>query len=180
MNTANRITMVRVLMIPAFLIVLYADFRYADYIALALFIVASVTDAVDGYIARNYNQVTTFGKFMDPLADKLLVVAAILFFVERGQMPAWAALLVVTREFAVTALRLVAVDGGRVIAAGLSGKIKTASSLVCICIMLTPLASLVIGSVSVNTLAVAVIVITTVWSGISYFIQNKDLLNWKS
>ena len=118
MNTANKLTLLRVVMIPAFLLVLYLDVPGASYWALAIFVAASLTDTLDGYIARHYNQVTDFGKFMDPLADKCLVVAAMLWFVEIGQMPAWAVLIVVIREFAVSGLRMVAADKGRVIAAG--------------------------------------------------------------
>ena len=122
MNTANKLTLLRVVMIPAFLLVLYLDVPGASYWALAIFVAASLTDTLDGYIARHYNQVTDFGKFMDPLADKCLVVAAMLWFVEIGQMPAWAVLIVVIREFAVSGLRMVAADKGRVIAAGWSGE----------------------------------------------------------
>jgi CDP-diacylglycerol--glycerol-3-phosphate 3-phosphatidyltransferase len=179
MNTANRLTMLRVFMIPLFLILLYWQFPFHLYIALATFILASVTDFIDGYVARHYNQITDFGKFMDPLADKVLVMAAMVWFVEVGQMPAWALLIVIVREFAVTALRLVAVDGGKVIAAGKSGKVKTASTMVCICIMLIrPLSSVWMWAFSFNQLCVAVIVATTVYSGLEYFMQNKELLNW--
>lgn len=122
MNTANKLTLLRVVMIPAFLLVLYLDVPGASYWALAIFVAASLTDTLDGYIARHYNQVTDFGKFMDPLADKCLVVAAMLWFVEIGQMPAWAVLIVVIREFAVSGLRMVAADKGRVIAARLVGE----------------------------------------------------------
>ena len=111
MNTANKLTMARVVMIPIFLAVLYLVIPpYHNYIALAIFVLASVTDFIDGYVARHYDQVTDFGKFMDPLADKLLVVSAMLWFVQIGRMPAWCVLIVVAREFAVTGLRLVAVD----------------------------------------------------------------------
>ena len=173
MNTANKLTMTRVVMIPIFLAVLYLVIPpYNHYIALAIFILASVTDFIDGYVARHYNQITDFGKFMDPLADKLLVVSAMLWFIESGQMPAWAVLIVVAREFAVTGLRLVAVDNGRVIAAGWSGKVKTASTMVCICIMLLSIPAWL------NTVCVAVIVVTTLYSGIEYFVKNRDVLNW--
>ncbi|MEG2455815.1 MAG: CDP-alcohol phosphatidyltransferase family protein, partial [Oscillospiraceae bacterium] len=117
---------------------------------------------------------TDFGKFMDPLADKILVLAAMLWFVEVGQMPAWCLLLVVTREFAVTALRLVAVDGGRVIAAGWSGKVKTATTMVAICLMLLPIPAWM------NTLCVVLIVGTTLYSGAEYFMKNKDVLDLKN
>ena len=171
MNTANKLTMLRVLMIPAFLLVLYLGIPFANYIALAIFIVASLTDWLDGYIARNCNQTTDFGKFMDPLADKCLVIAAMLWFVEIGQMPAWALLIVVVREFAVSGIRMQAANLGRVIAAGWSGKVKTASTMVCICLMLLPIPSVV------NTLCVAVIVVTTLYSGGEYLIQNKDVFS---
>ena len=132
MNTANKLTILRVVMIPAFLLVLYLDVPGASWWALAIFVAASVTDTLDGYIARHYDQITDFGKFMDPLADKCLVTAAMLWFVEVGRMPAWALLIVIVREFGVSGLRMVAADKGRVIAAGWSGKVKTASTMVCI------------------------------------------------
>ena len=164
MNTANKLTLLRVVMIPAFLLVLYLDVPGASYWALAIFVAASLTDTLDGYIARHYNQVTDFGKFMDPLADKCLVVAAMLWFVEIGQMPAWAVLIVVIREFAA--------DKGRVIAAGWSGKVKTASTMVCIVLMLIPPVAR-----EISSLCVAVIVLTTIYSGVEYFIKNLDVLS---
>lgn len=173
MNTANKLTLTRILMIPVFLLVLYLDFPFNKYLALAIFILASITDFIDGYVARHYDQITDFGKFMDPLADKLLTMAAMLYFVEVGMMPAWALLVVITREFAVTALRLVAVQGGQVIAAGWSGKVKTASTMVGICLMLLPIPQIV------STICVAVIVVTTVYSGVEYFVKNKRVINWK-
>ena len=136
MNTANKLTILRVFLIPVFLLVLYLQVPGANYWALAIFIAASLTDTLDGYIARHYNQVTDFGKFMDPLADKLLVMSAMVWFVEVGWMPAWACFVVIARELAVTGLRLVAVEQGLVIAAGKSGKVKTASTMVCICLLL--------------------------------------------
>ena len=171
MNTANKLTMLRVVMIPAFLLVLYMGIPFANFVALAIFIVASLTDWLDGYIARNYNKTTDFGKFMDPLADKCLVIAAMLWFVEIGQMPAWALLIVVVREFAVSGIRMQAANLGRVIAAGWSGKVKTASTMVCICLMLLPIPTVV------NTMCVAVIVVTTLYSGGEYLIQNKDVFS---
>ncbi len=172
MNTANKLTLARVVMIPLFLLVLYLHVPGANYWALAIFIVASLTDTLDGYIARHYNQTTDFGKFMDPLADKCLVTAAMLWFVEIGQMPGWALLIVIVREFAVSGLRMVAADKGRVIAAGWSGKVKTASTMVCICLML-----LVPQFMELNAICVAVIVLTTIWSGVEYFMKNLDVLS---
>lgn len=166
MNTANKLTLARVVMIPAFMLVLYLGIPGANYWALLIFALASITDWLDGYIARKYNQVTDFGKFMDPLADKCLVTAAMLWFVEVGQMPAWALLLVIVREFAISGLRMNAATTGRVIAAGWSGKVKTASTMVCIILMLLPIPAVV------NTLCVAVIVLTTIYSGVEYFMKN--------
>ena len=170
MNTANKLTLLRVAMIPAFLLVLYLDVPGANYWALAIFAAASVTDTLDGYIARHYNQITDFGKFMDPLADKCLVTAAMLWFVEVGQMPGWALLVVIIREFGVSGLRMVAADKGRVIAAGWSGKVKTAATMVCIILMLLPLPEIV------NQIGTAVIVLTTIYSGVEYFMKNADVL----
>ena len=170
MNTANKLTILRVIMIPVFLLVLYLRVPGANYWALAIFVLASLTDTLDGYIARHYNQITDFGKFMDPLADKCLVTAALLWFVEIGQMPGWALLVVIIREFGVSGLRMVAADKGRVIAAGWSGKVKTASTMVCIVLMLLPIAPWV------NSICVAVIVLTTIYSGVEYFMKNLDIL----
>ena len=172
MNTANKLTMLRVAMIPAFLLVLYlGNGAWANYAALAIFVLASLTDTLDGYIARHCNQVTDFGKFMDPLADKCLVTAAMLWFVEIGQMPGWALLVVIIREFGVSGLRMLAADQGRVIAAGWSGKVKTASTMVCIVLMLLPIYPWV------NRICVAVIVLTTIYSGVEYFMKNLDIVS---
>lgn len=172
MNTANKLTLLRVILIPVFLLVLYLRLPGARYWALGIFIAASLTDLLDGYIARSRNQVTDFGKFMDPLADKCLVVAAMLWFVERGRMPAWALLIVIVREFAVSGLRMLAADSGRVIAAGWSGKVKTAATMVCICLML-----LVRRNWVLDYVCVAVIVATTLYSGTEYLLKNRDVIS---
>lgn len=176
MNLPNKLTMMRILLIPVFMVVLYLGFPGANYAALAIFIVASLTDLLDGKIARKYNLVTDFGKFADPLADKMLVTAAMLWFVEIGQMPAWALLIVIVREFAVSGLRMIASDKGRVIAAGWSGKVKTASTMVCICVMLLAVEPWMPAPRVLNLLCVAVIVVTTLYSGVEYFVLNKDVI----
>jgi CDP-diacylglycerol--glycerol-3-phosphate 3-phosphatidyltransferase len=135
MNLPNKLTLMRIILIPIFMVVLYWGFPGANYVALAIFVIASLTDWLDGKIARSRNLVTDFGKFADPLADKMLVTAAMLWFVETGRMPAWALLIVICREFAVSGLRMIASDKGKVIAAGWSGKVKTASTMVCIILM---------------------------------------------
>lgn len=170
MTLASKITFVRVLMIPAYLLTMYLSGGAAGtwmYVSLAIFIIASLTDFVDGYIARHYNQTTDFGKFLDPLADKLLVLSAMSMFCQWGVFPAWALMIVLTREFAVTGLRLVAVQKGTVIAAGWSGKVKTASTMIGLCIMMA-----LPGIPILNWVVIAVIVATTVYSGAEYFVQN--------
>ena len=169
MTTANKITIFRVVLIPVFLVLMYLRFPGHMYWAFGVFVLASLSDFVDGYIARHYNQVTDFGKFMDPLADKMLVMAAMCYFVECGQMPGWCLAIVLLREFAVSGMRLVAVEQGRVIAAAWSGKVKTASTMVCLCLML------VFQSNLLNVVCIAVIVATTVYSGIEYFAKNLDV-----
>jgi len=173
MNTANKLTMLRLILIPIFLAVLYIGFPGSLYVAMAIFVIAGLTDIADGYIARKRNLVTDFGKLMDPLADKILVLSAMLWFLEQGTMPAWAVLIVVVREFTVTALRLIAVDNGRVIAAAISGKIKTVVTMVCLTLMFLNLRPWMV------IFCVAAITITTLVSGVEYFIKNKDVFNWK-
>ena len=172
MNTANKLTMIRVILIPAFLAVLYIGFDGSNYVAMGIFIAAGLTDFADGYIARHRNQITDFGKLMDPIADKILVLAAMLWFLERGIMPAWVVLIVVIRDFMVNALRLIAVDNSRIIAAAISGKIKTAVTMTCLSVMFVDFPQWIIYT------CVAAITVTTVVSGVEYFIKNKDILNW--
>ncbi len=171
MNLPNKLTLLRIVLILPFLLVLYLDVPFAAFIALGIFIIASLSDMLDGQIAKKRNLITNFGKFADPLADKMLVTAAMLWFVENGQMPGWALLTVIVREFAVSGLRMVASDKGRVIAAGWSGKVKTAATMVCIVVMFLPVPQVV------NTLCVAVIVVTTIYSGVEYFMKNRDCLS---
>ena len=174
MTTASKITLVRVAMIPAYMVTMYLSGGQSGlwmFVSLALFIVASLTDFIDGYIARKYQQVSDFGKFLDPLADKLLTIACMCMMCEWGRMPAWALMIVLTREFAVTGLRLVAVQNGTVIAAGWSGKVKTASTMVGLCfVMAFPAVGWLVSAVN------WMIVITTLYSGIEYFVQNWKCL----
>ena len=174
MTLASKITLVRVAFIPVFMVFMYLSGGHSNlfmWIGLGIFILASVTDFIDGYIARKYNQVSDFGKFLDPLADKLLTISAMAMYTEWGVFPAWALMVVLTREFAVTGLRLVAVQKGNVIAAGWSGKIKTASTMLGLCAWM---AFPNIGWLS--CVIIAVIVVTTVYSGFEYFIRNWKCL----
>ena len=174
MTTASKITLARVALIPLYMLLMYLSGGQAGLmmiLALVLFIFASVTDFVDGYIARHYNQVSDFGKFLDPLADKLLTLAAMCMFCQWGKFPAWALMIVLTREFAVSGLRMVAGPKGKVIAAGKSGKFKTASTMVGLCVWMAFPGVAVIG-----TVVMWLIVLTTVYSGVEYFIQNWNCL----
>ena len=174
MTTATKITLLRVVMIPAYMVFMYLSAGQPGlwmWLALGVFILASITDYIDGQIARRCNQVSDFGKFLDPLADKLLTLAAMSMFCQWGSFPAWALMIVLTREFAVSGLRMVAGPKGKVIAAGQSGKFKTASSMIGLCFMM---AFPTVGWLS--WLVVALIVITTVYSGVEYFIQNWKCL----
>ena len=174
MTLATKITLIRVAFIPLYLVLMYlSGGQFGLYMALALvvFIIASITDYIDGHIARSRHQVSDFGKFLDPLADKLLTLAAMTMFCQWGTFPAWALMIVLTREFAVSGLRMVAGPKGKVIAAGKSGKFKTASSMVGLCVLMAfP------NNIYVIWTVVAIIVLTTVYSGIEYFVQNWKLL----
>jgi len=174
MTTASKITLVRVAMIPVYMLFMYLSGGTPGlwmWLALGVFILASLTDYVDGQIARKCNQVSDFGKFLDPLADKLLTIAAMCMFCEWGSFPAWALMIVLTREFAVSGLRMVAGPKGKVIAAGKSGKFKTASSMIGLCVLMAfPTVDWVCWVVT------GVIVVTTVYSGVEYFIQNWKCL----
>lgn len=169
MTTATKITLARVALIPVFMVVLLLGFKWP---AMIIFAVASLTDFVDGYVARHYNQTSDFGKFLDPLADKLLVVAAMLIFIQQGRMPAWVVMLVLTREFAVSGLRMVAAKEGTVLAAGFSGKVKTFSTMVGLC------ALMVLPFVWLDWVVIAVIAVTTLYSGIEYFVQNWKVFHF--
>ena len=171
LNLPNQLTLLRIVLIPIMMGILYWGFPGSRYVALLVFIAASITDMLDGRIARKYNLVTDFGKFADPLADKMLVTAAMLWFVQTGKMPAWALLIVVCREFAVSGLRMLASGKGRVIAAGWSGKVKTASTMVCLVLMFFPIPALL------NTICVWIITLTTLYSGIEYFLLNRDVIS---
>lgn len=169
MNTATKFTLLRVVLIPVFMVSFYFGWWF-NIPALAVFIIASVTDFVDGHIARKYNQTSDLGKFLDPLADKLLVFAAILMLCEFGRFPAWAAMIVLAREFAVSGLRMIAAAKGSVIAAGWSGKIKTASTMVGLC------ALIVLHYAWLDIAVIVIIVATTLVSGIEYFAKNWKVL----
>ena len=171
MNLPNTITMIRIALVPVFMIVALSGIPYASFVATVIFTIASITDGLDGYIARKYNLVTNFGKFVDPLADKLLVTSALLIFVEMGIMPAWAVMLVISRDLIISSLRMLAAARGRVIQAVFSGKLKTTVHIICIILLMLNILPL-----SIQTVAVWVMVIMSVYSCIDYMAKNIDIL----
>ena len=175
MNLPNKLTTARVIMIPFFLVFLMTNFfEGSNYVALAIFIIASLTDVLDGKIARKYNLVTNFGKFMDPLADKLLVCSAMIAFIELGLMPAWIVIIIIAREFIISGFRLIAAEKNVVIAAGMSGKIKTTVQMIMCCLLI---ARLPFGFMRyVELVFIYAALILTVYSLIVYLVQNKDIL----
>ena len=184
MTTATKFTLLRIFMIPLFMVCMYLS-KSNDimcYVSLAVFGIASLTDLVDGHIARKYNQITDLGKFLDPLADKVLVLAAMCIFSEWGMFPAWAVMIVLAREFAVSGLRMIAAGKGRVIAAGWSGKVKTVTTMIALCLMLLLRARLcvdILGTTVIeilNWISVGAISATTLYSGVEYFQKNADVL----
>ena len=173
MNLPNKLTMFRVILIPFFVVFLLVDITPVDkWIALAIFIIASLTDMLDGQIARKYNLVTNFGKFMDPLADKLLVCSALVCLVAVDRIPAWMVIVIIAREFIISGFRLVASDNGVVIAASYWGKFKTTFQIIMICLMIADLAALQL----LTTIVTWVAVILTVVSLVDYLVKNKEVM----
>ena len=178
MNTPNKLTIARIIMIPFFVAFLMYDITgSADkWIALAIFVIASLTDTLDGYLARKYHLVTNFGKFMDPLADKLLVCSALICFTATGQLAAWITIIIIAREFIISGFRLIAADNGIVvIAANYWGKFKTVSQMIMIILMIMNLDNAVFqGAI---TLFVVIAVALTIISLIDYIVKNKSVLS---
>lgn len=175
MNLPNKLTVLRVLMIPFFVVFMLMDIvpGMDKWIALAIFVIASLTDLLDGKIARKYNLVTNFGKFMDPLADKLLVSSAMICLVEMGRLPAWIVIVIISREFIISGFRLVASDSGIVIAASYWGKFKTVFQMVMIIVMIMDLGP---SFAMLETILIYVALILTVVSLIDYVAKNKEVL----
>ena len=173
MTTANKLTLARVALIPVFLVILYLDFPYARCAAFGVFVVACLTDFVDGYIARHYNQVTNFGKFMDPLADKLLVCSAMICLIPVGKLPAWIVIIIIAREFIISGFRLIASDNGIVIAASYWGKFKTVSQMFMIILLIADFGGIF---VMIENVLIWVSLILTVVSLIDYIAKNKQVL----
>lgn len=174
MNLPNKLTLLRIIAIPVFIVILMIGYRY---IATVVFIAASLTDMLDGHIARKYNMVTNFGKLMDPLADKLLVMSALLCLVELGNVAGWMVIIILAREFAVTGLRQVAAAEGIVIAAGVTGKIKTITQMIAIILLLLENWPCSYIGIPLDQIFLWIAVAMTVVSGIEYIVKNKSLLS---
>ena len=177
MNTPNKLTIARVIMIPFFVAFLMYDIAGSagKWVALAIFIIASLTDTLDGYLARKYHLVTNFGKFMDPLADKLLVCSALICFTAAGQLAAWITIIIIAREFIISGFRLIAADNGVVIAASYWGKFKTVSQMILIILMIMDIQNSAFQMLIQVVLVIAVVL--TVVSLIDYIIKNKSVLS---
>ena len=175
MNLPNKLTIARVIMIPFFVVFMLTGWggSASKWISLAIFIIASLTDLLDGHIARKHNLVTNFGKFMDPLADKLLVCAAMICLVEMGKIPSWIVIIIISREFIISGFRLIASDNGRVIAASYWGKFKTTFQMIMICLMIADIPVLSI----LTAIVMWVALVLTVVSLIDYLVKNKDVIS---
>ena len=176
MNLPNKLTLFRVILIPFFVFFLLAPYfeGYGNYIAVAIFIVASITDFLDGKIARKYNLVTNFGKFMDPLADKLLVCSALICLIQLESIPAWVVIIIIAREFIISGFRLIASDNGVVIAASYWGKFKTAFQMLTVIVLILNIPNKVF--IILATVLIYVSLALTVISLIDYIAKNKDVL----
>ena len=169
--------MLRILLIPVFVILALMNAPAAQYAAVGVFVLASITDALDGHIARKNGLVTNFGKFIDPIADKLLVMSALIVLVERGRMPGWVCIVMLAREFAVSGFRLVAAGTGKVIAAGILGKIKTVTQMIAvIALLLTAIDGVFTPLGTFADVAMYVSAFMTVWSGADYIIKNFNCI----
>ena len=188
MNIPNRITVSRILLIPIFVIIVMFDFGWGNmsifgaempvhhFVGALIFIFASATDWVDGYYARKYNLVTNLGKFLDPLADKLLVSAALILLVELQLAPAWIVIIIISREFAVTGLRLILAGQGEVVAANQLGKIKTWAQIVAISALLLHNTIFTLIGIPFDMIMLYIALIFTIWSGWDYFYLNRKVL----
>lgn len=195
MNLPNKITVARMLLIPIMIIVpylglnniLFGSVTIGSFITLIIFLIASFTDFLDGYLARKNNLVTTFGKFLDPIADKLLVLSALIMLVEQGIIPGWIPIIIAAREFIVSGIRMLAAGDGKVIAASWYGKVKTVSQMIAISLaFLSTNTFMQFTSVGMSTgalilnilmsLAMVIAVLTTILSGVDYFMKSKDIV----
>lgn len=176
MNLANKLTLVRIILVPVFMFALLTKIPYGEFIAAGVFILAAITDGLDGYIARKHNQVTKLGKFMDPLADKLLVTAALVSLVEMRLLAAWVAFIIIGREFLVTGIRAVAASEGIVISASKLGKYKTITQIVAIVATIINNYPFHMLNIPFQSIAMVIAVFFTIVSGVDYFMKASPLI----
>ena len=179
MNIANKITIFRVFLVPVFMVVLYSNLEYSTYIAAIIFTIASLTDTLDGYLARSRNLVTNFGKFAEPLADKILVAAALISLVGMNRIPAWVVVVIIAREFTITGFRVIAASEGVTIAASPLGKLKTISQLTAIILLLINNFPFRVLNIPMDIIMLYISLFFTVVSGVDYLYRNKDTLKLK-
>ncbi|HCO19001.1 CDP-diacylglycerol--glycerol-3-phosphate 3-phosphatidyltransferase [Gudongella oleilytica] len=177
MNLANKITLLRVLMVPVFVVVFYLDIPFSNYLAASIFIIASFTDALDGHIARSRNLITNFGKFADPLADKVLAAAALIVLVSAGKVPAWVVIIIIAREFAISGFRIIAASEGITIAASKWGKAKTISQLTAIILLLLNNFPFSYLGIPMDVFMLYLALVLTIISGADYIIKNYHILS---
>ena len=180
MTVSNKLTLLRIFLVPVFIAAFYWRFsQYWNFIAAAIFIIAAITDMLDGQLARKYNQVTDFGKLMDPIADKLLTTSALILLVEWGRFPAVIAIIIIGREFWISGIRMIAATNNVVIAASWLGKLKTITQIVAICAVLLENVGFREIGVPFDSIMIYVALIFTVWSGIDYSVKNKKCFSAK-
>jgi CDP-diacylglycerol--glycerol-3-phosphate 3-phosphatidyltransferase len=179
MNLANKLTLSRIFLVPVFMFVLLIRIPYGEYIAAAIFIIAASTDGLDGYIARKRKQITNLGKLMDPLADKLLITAALISLVELGIISGWIAFVIIGREFFITGMRTIAAAEGVIIAASKLGKIKTITQIIAIAALLLNDFPFSLLDITFGKYMMYVAVFFTVWSGVDYFLKARKSLKLK-
>lgn len=176
MNLPNKLTIFRICLVPFFVFFLFSNLKYGQYIAVSIFILASLTDTLDGHIARSRNLITTFGKFMDPLADKILVSAAFISLVELGKVPSWIVIIVISRELAITGFRTVAVSEGVTIAADKWGKMKTVTQLIAVIALLLNNYPFSLINFPFDKIMLYISVVFTIISGVNYIYVNRKVL----
>ena len=192
MNIANKLTIFRIFLVPVFIVCFLVNFPFHGFLALVIFAVASLTDMIDGKLARKYNLVTEFGKLMDPLADKILVISALILFVEKDLIFGWIVLIIIARELLVTSVRLVAVNSGKVIAASIWGKMKTVTQLVGIVLMLLEFSIMEMGieklsfinnlygmNLGIGQIILYIATVLTVFSGYEYMKENWEYIDFR-
>jgi len=179
MTAANKVTIIRIFLVPIFLCLMYMTFPYANWVALFVFVVAAATDFLDGYLARSRNEVTTFGKFMDPIADKLLVIPAFIVLVGQGRLHALFAVVFVAREFIISGFRLVAASQSNVIAAGWLGKVKTVLQIVAVCLLVVDNMPFALVGLPLDQIVLWASLLFTVWSAADYLWKNRKVLSFK-